>query len=164
MPLLTVFALLVLTVITPSTSGAGLTNVPVLGDGGANFILDGGPWLASNGTLVVPSVVPGDLITDLHAAGRIRDPSSEPRGGMTLQCGRPRRGLSRDDSTYQTWMPWRQLPRCFSCSSHVKMAADVTLNGVLLGSCTNEHLRYAFDATSRPCSCGEQSLDKYPHC
>lgn len=159
MPLLTVFALLVLTVITPSTSGAGLTNVPVLGDGGANFILDGGPWLASKGTLEVPSVVPGDLITDLHAAGRIRDPLF----GTAW----------RDDAAVWASSPWT-FTRRFNVSSvdavaaaasvflvfeSVKMAADVSLNGVRLGSCTNEHLRYVFDATAAlNRSCGGSSV------
>ena len=136
----------------------GLANAPVLGDGGVNFPLDGGAWFASNGSLTIPSVVPGDLITDLHAAGRIHDPLF----GTAW----------RDDSAAWSSSAWT-FSRVFELSpsddvtsansvflvlESVKMAAGVTMNGVQLGSCVNEHRRYVFDATTalnRSCATGD---------
>lgn len=152
------FAVLLSLALAPSVRAAGLTNAPVLGDGGANFPLDGGAWFASNGSVTIPSVVPGDLISDLHAAGRIRDPlygtawrdDSQAWSSSPWTFSRAFELLPSDDVTFAASV--------FLVLESVKMSADVVLNGVRLGGCANEHLRFVLDATSalnRSCAAGD---------
>ena len=57
--------------------GSGLSDPPLLGDGGSVLSLDGEGWLISaNGTGVplLSGIVPGDLVSDLEREGFVGDP------------------------------------------------------------------------------------------
>ena len=91
------------------------------------------------GALVVPATVPGDLITDLENAGQIQDPLHE----MNFLNN----SLWEDNSwTYST---------SFSATKYydgtyvlvfdgIKMGARIAVNGVQLGTVTDQFLRYRF--------------------
>ena len=107
--------------------------------------LDSTLWTASSsdGTVISASV-PGDVISDLSAAGVIPPPFldltwREQAGRWDLATWTF--SITFDDEAVGTdtalCAPWLVF-------ESVKMAADVTLNGVLLGAVTNQHLRGVF--------------------
>ena len=58
-----------------SAASFSLRDNAVVGD--VMLLLDGPSWSVSNGSLVVPASIPGDLITDLQLGGVVGDPLYE---------------------------------------------------------------------------------------
>jgi beta-mannosidase len=100
----------------------------------------------SDGTLTIPAIVPGDLISDLAASFVLSDPIFE----LTLLNG-----------------VWGDLPWIYSANfslgsqiepqpgdevllvvESIQMIADVSLNGNYLGYCNDQFLRYNFSVGS----------------
>lgn len=107
-------------------------------------------WTATSSTdLAISASVPGDLITDLHKAGKIGDPLYE----NNFLNG----SLWNDNIwTYQTsfTVPQRVASdlskggRLQLVFDSIKMGAYIKLNGVDLGNTTNQFVRYVFDVDS----------------
>jgi hypothetical protein len=98
--------------------------------------------------------VPGDLLTDLMRAGLIQDPYFN-RNWLTQRhvwMGSPRN--PDDRQRRRTWIYSTQfnLPDHLNdnyllVAESIKMGARVELNGVLLGTATNQFRRYIFNLT-----------------
>ena len=115
--------------------GAGLTDAPIAAP--ALQYLDGAAWTLSNGSTTVAARVPGDVISDLAAAGVVSDPL----------FGANFRGDAWDASTwaYSTTFDLSEATLALLDApgalfllvlDSVKLAADATLNGVALPSAT----------------------------
>lgn len=131
---------------------AGLRDHPVVGD--AVTYLDNrggggsGGWTAAAAVtpdhppLIVPATVPGDLLSDLHAAGVIGDPLYE---------------LNFKNASIWHDHVWTYTTT-FNTASHdlrggdelllvfdgIKMGANISLNGQKLGQAEDQFLRYSF--------------------
>jgi beta-galactosidase/beta-glucuronidase len=101
-------------------------------------------WSVTNGTTTVPGKVPGDLITDLELGGVIGDPLYELN-------------FKAKDWDICTWnyTTTFTLDTTFTGAAQyllvfegIKMVADVSLNGNVLGYTQDQFLRYVFDATA----------------
>lgn len=111
--------------------------------------LDSTLWTASSSSgTVISATVPGEVITDLAAAGVIPPPFLD----LTWREQAARWDLATwtystifDDAAAGTstasCAPWLVF-------ESVKMAADVVLNGVSLGAVTNQHTRAMFPLTT----------------
>ena len=95
-----------------------------------NTYLDGDKWTARAGKVVVPSTVPGDIITDLQRAGMVGDP-------MYGVNWRDQSGVWAKESgwSFTRIFDYRTVasPSVLLVLDGVKMAADVYLNRVHLG-------------------------------
>ena len=108
--------------------------------------LDGAAWTAqsSAGGAAIAASVPGDVVSDLAAAGVIRSPWLD----LTWRDEAGRWDLaswtySVTFATPASWAPGAGAETLLVFDS-VKMAASVTLNGASVGNATSQHLRYAF--------------------
>ena len=129
-----------------SVHGQGLIDHAIAGDG-APVYLNSAEWVASApGMGSIRATVPGDLISDLYAAGLVGDPLYE---------------LNWLNSSLWEKNVWT-FSRSFSLASSslealragvgdtllvfdgIKMSATVSLNGVAIGHTTNQFLRYTF--------------------
>lgn len=57
-----------------SLAGGGLVDAPIAGDANSIQYLDGEAWTVTSTPVNVSARVPGDLISDLEAAGIVSDP------------------------------------------------------------------------------------------
>jgi len=129
---------------------AGLVDDPIVGD--TVTYLDGSDWTASSPTVgaggtTIPATVPGDLISDLFAAGQIGDPLFE---------------INFQNSTIWDSHVWT-YSKSFTASDDmlaaaanggasdvllvfdgIKMAGAVSVNGVPVGLAVDQFLRYVF--------------------
>ena len=123
----------------------GLVDNPVE-TGVAPQYLDGEGWLLSNanGSIVVGASVPGDIITDLEAASVIGDPLYERNWKNAIwDLENWTYALTFDRSA--AFPPASGLSALLLVLDGVKMGAHVTLNGVYLGSASDQFLRYIFE-------------------
>lgn len=130
----------------------GLVDYPIIADGVQ--YLDGEGWVVSNGQGVeVGGYVPGDLLTDLEKGGVIGDPLYETNwvpnsNGNAI----PMWDSSAHNWTYTT--TFDLLPNVAAGKDiwivfdGIKMAADISLNGVYLGFVNDQFLRYNWPVTS----------------
>jgi beta-mannosidase len=100
--------------------------------------LDGGAWALSSGALSIPASVPGDVVTDLQAAGLIGDPlyGNNTRGAAPLW-----------DRAWTYSLQFDAPPPALGGAAYLvfdgaKMVADVFLNGAALGDARSQFLRY----------------------
>ena len=111
----------------------------------ASQYLDG-EWGISNGSTTFGGLVPGDLLTDMEAAGLIGDPLYEINFLTDPIWDRTNWSYS---STFAA------SPDVVAAASRrlvfdgVKMAADILLNGQTLGFVDNSFLRYTYDVTAQ---------------
>ena len=92
----------------------------------------------------IPATVPGDLISDLHAAGQIGDPLYE----MNFKNS----SIWHDNIwTYTTQFSLDDLPgggggggEILLVFDGIKMGANISVNGVKLGEAVDQFLRYSF--------------------
>ena len=122
----------------------GLRDNPI--SGAAVQYLDGTDWLLSNsnGSILVPATVPGDLLSDLQRAGVLSDPLfGSNLASVTTQS------LVDDIWTYSTtfdldddFLPLTGAGGVILALDSVKLAADVSLNNVPLVSAIDQFLRY----------------------
>ena len=126
-------------------SAKGIEDEPIAAD--ATQYLDGVDWTVTDSTGKVPTFggsVPGDLLTDMQAAGVIGDPLYE----LVF------RGNLWDISNYSYSTTFMVDPAVASAAQQrlvfdgIKMAADITLNGVSLGAVDNQFLRFSYDVSS----------------
>jgi beta-mannosidase len=123
-------------------AAAGLQDAPIVVD--EVTYLDGLGWTASDGASTdIRATVPGDLISDLEAAGLVGDPWLD----LTWRAESHLWDL-------RTWTYSRAFtaPRrggaVWLMFDGVKLAANVSLNGVQLGEVTSQFVRYRFDVTT----------------
>lgn len=106
-------------------------------------------WTVSrwDGQLTVPALVPGDLISDLAAADVLADPVFE----LTFLDG------VWDDGAWTYSASFALAPQVAGAApgdsvllvlESVQMVADVALNGLPLGFCADQFLRYNFSVAS----------------
>lgn len=134
---------------------AGLRDAPIATSVEVLY-LDGPQWVVTNidSSISVGGLVPGDLISDLENAGIIPDVLHEqnflPPLGSQPQPGAPYGQPLWDN---QTWtysrtfdLPWQiaDFSDIALVFDGVKMAANVSLNGVFLGTVSDMFLRYRF--------------------
>jgi len=119
-------------------------DLPIASD--ASLSLDGELWTAQSsaaGEAAIAARVPGDVVTDLAAAGVIRSPWLD----LTWrdEAGRWDLNAWTYAAAFTTPAGWSAASgETFLVFDSVKMAADVALNGEAVGSVTSQHLRYAF--------------------
>ena len=115
--------------------------------GVATLLLDGSDWVASNPAQTPQSInatVPGDIITDLEHAGLILDPYFNVSWRDPANVFRWANG---------TWTFSKSFDYSGGTAGHsarlvfdgIKMGAQITLNGVVLGVATDQFLRYTYD-------------------
>lgn len=116
--------------------------------GAAFQYLDGNDWLLSNsnGSVLVSATIPGDLLTDLQRAGILGDPLF---GNNVVDSGFTAASLET-----WTWSTTFDLDPSIAVQTasgnggvllvfdSIKLAADVSLNGVSLISAADQFLRY----------------------
>ena len=117
--------------------------------GNAVYLSQGCTWSSATWNITVPAAIPGDLVTDLQHAGVIGDPYFELGFLNTTTPGFLGAPLW-DVGVWTLTAPFDAaalLPHAgavFLVLDGVKMAADVSLNGVALGAVFDQFLRYAF--------------------
>lgn len=138
-----VFSLFLALTLVPTACTA---DAPIAANG--LLYLDGSSWVAtpsSNADNAISANVPGDLISDLYNAGVIASPWLD----LTW---REQAGLWDLDTwtyttTFETPAGWDGSggDEVLLVFDSVKMAADITLNGVALGAATSQFVRYDFN-------------------
>lgn len=114
--------------------GSGLRDNPIVGD--EIRYLDG-KWLASTPGkhVAIPATVPGDLISDLHAADLVGNPLYELNWlNSTIW----------EDNVWTYSTTFKAMPNPVLVFDGVKMGAEVKVNGKTLGTMTDQFLRYTF--------------------
>ncbi len=132
--MLALFGLAVCAVVA---SGASLVDHPIVGD--SVTYLDGA-WALNGAGLSLKGNVPGDLMTDLQTSGAIPDPLFELNWKNSSLW---------DDNvwTYSTtfaWNPPSSSGELLLAFDGIKMGANITLNGHLIGTAEDQYLRYVF--------------------
>jgi beta-mannosidase len=102
----------------------------------------GVPWSVQGGTRLHPATVPGEVHTDLMAAGAIPDVFD---GDNEKTCA----WIGRTDWTYRAGFTWEPDggARQELVAEGLDTVATVTLNGVELGRTANQHRTCRFDVT-----------------
>ena len=128
-----------------------LRDAPPVGTGAAQY-LDGEDWLvtSADGSVTIAGYVPGDLITDLQLGGVMGDPLYDQNWLTWQYDGKAAPLWDAQNWTYmKTFDTDAALLRAGTgvalTFDGVKMAADVVLNGVSLGTANDMFLRVAFD-------------------
>ena len=118
----------------PPAHGAGLTDAPIAAP--ALQYLDGAAWTLSSGATTVAARVPGDVLSDLAAAGVIGDPLAGEnfRGAAWDATWTYSVTFDLDDAMALAALGPGALVALVLDS--VKMAADAALNGIALPSAT----------------------------
>ena len=120
-----------------------------IASGVSPLYLDGSSWTATNTpppgsavfALAINATVPGDVLSDLQRAGHVPDPyfNTTWRGPGFI------RRWNAGTWTYRRVFPWPRSPEAHPALlvfDGVRMGAMVALNGVHLGNCTDQWLRY----------------------
>ena len=120
-----------------------LKTVPLTTEGGVAWTVRAaaGPVPEGNRTPVA-ATVPGEVHTDLLAAGLIPDPFDGDNEGELAWIG-------RTDWSYRTTFDWAADGHAVQelVADGLDTAATVTLNGTELGRTCNQHRGYRFDVT-----------------
>ena len=143
----TIISLLIFNILTIASVAAvhasdGLEDPFVVG----NFMMDlcsnAVAWTVTSAdkSLVIPAIVPGDLLTDLELSGKIGDPLFNFNFKSTVW------DEQRFSYTCSFDAVFAGAPT-FLVFDAIKMAADIYLNNQLLGTAADQFLRYAFDVT-----------------
>lgn len=116
---------------------SGLVDNPIVGD--KIRYLDGDHWTASmtNGgkSLTIPAKVPGDLISDLHAAGYIGNPLYE-KNWLNSSIW--------NDNVWTYTTSFDADSSTLLVFDGIKMGAKIKVNGIEIGQVTDQFLRYTF--------------------
>lgn len=138
-------SLLVCAAAAAVVAAEGLRDAPMGAD--AVVYLDGSLWTATSSSGdSIGCTVPGDLITDLAIAGRTRPTWLDLtwRDNATLW----------DEQTWTYATSFSSPPAAapgveqWLVFDGIKLAADISLNGVSLGAATDSFIRYTFPITS----------------
>jgi beta-galactosidase/beta-glucuronidase len=131
-----------------------LRDVPPAGSSASQY-LDGEDWVvkSADGVVDIEGFVPGDLITDLQLAGVMGDPIYDQNWLTWLYDKESAPLWDNSNFTYtKTFDADTALLVAGTVAQltfdGVKMAADVSLNGVYLGFTNDMFLRTVFDVTS----------------
>ena len=119
----------------------GLRDHPILGVGDPLYLE--GEWDVQDGKMAIKGTVPGDLMTDLQAAGKMRDPYYE--------------NTFNDVETQKLWYnnTW-VYSKTFTASSSgaallvfegIKMSATIKFDGTVIGTALDQFLRYTYPIT-----------------
>ncbi|TCC59498.1 glycoside hydrolase family 2 protein [Kribbella pittospori] len=120
-----------------------LKTVPLTTEGGAAWTVRAAAGPVPEGiTTPVAATVPGEVHTDLLAAGLIPDPFDGDNEGKLAWIG-------RTDWSYRTTFDWAADGHAVQelVADGLDTAATVTLNGTELGKTCNQHRGYRFDVT-----------------
>lgn len=132
---------------------ASLRDQPVAGTGSAQY-LDGEDWVITSADGKVGPLqgyVPGDLLTDLQLSGVIGDPIYEQNWLQWQYDGEAAPLWDAQNFTYTKTFDSNISPTgntIWLFFDGVKMAADINLNGIALGTANDMFLRVSFDVTS----------------
>lgn len=131
-----------------------LRDVPPAGSGASQY-LDGEDWtvVSADGAVSIEGFVPGDLVTDLQLAGVMGDPIYDQNWLSWLY---DKKSAPLWDATNFTYTKIFDADAALLDAGMlvqltfdgVKMAADVSLNGIYLGFTNDMFLRTVFDATA----------------
>jgi len=142
--------------------GAAAGTPPMAGDALLDLASAGGAaaWSAesSSGTLLPSVRVPGDVISALSESGVIADPWLD----LTWRQEAGRWDLATWSFAAAFASPaWAAAGSTLLVLDSVKMAADVALNGQVLGAATSQHLRYSWDVSAllQPPGGGDNELN-----
>ena len=127
-------------------ASGGLVDNPIVADE-VSYLTAG--WTASTpGGPTIPAAVPGDIITDLEAAGLVGDPLAE------LNFLNESAAWTNGTWTYRTTFTTTTTGAAAAAGDAymlvfdgVKMGATVNVNGVPVGTATDQFLRYSFALT-----------------
>ena len=141
----------------PVLSAAAISDEPTLvehpiASGAEPVYLDGDSWQAHNDgggqQPLAQCTVPGDIITDLQRAGRVKD----PYWNITWRDPSFISAWNTGVWTYSKTFPWAPAGAAGGALllvfDGVKMGAMITLNGARLGNATDEWRRYVFPLNS----------------
>ncbi|MEV0799332.1 glycoside hydrolase family 2 protein [Kribbella sp. NPDC050281] len=120
-----------------------LKTVPLTTEGGAAWTVRAAAGPVPEGIRTpVAATVPGEVHTDLLAAGLIPDPFDGDNEGELAWIGRA-------DWSYRTTFDWAADDHAVQelVADGLDTAATVTLNGTELGRTCNQHRGYRFDVT-----------------
>ncbi|WP_406050385.1 glycoside hydrolase family 2 protein [Kribbella sp. NBC_00889] len=120
-----------------------LKTVPLTTEGGAAWTVRAAAGPVPEGIRTpVAATVPGEVHTDLLAAGLIPDPFDGDNEGELAWIG-------RTDWSYRTTFDWAADGHAVQelVADGLDTAATVTLNGTELGRTCNQHRGYRFDVT-----------------
>ncbi|MFI6829068.1 glycoside hydrolase family 2 protein [Kribbella sp. NPDC050241] len=120
-----------------------LKTVPLTTEGGAAWTVRAAAGPVPEGIRTpVAATVPGEVHTDLLAAGLIPDPFDGDNEGELAWIG-------RTDWSYRTTFDWAADDHAVQelVADGLDTAATVTLNGTELGRTCNQHRGYRFDIT-----------------
>ena len=106
---------------------------------------------------MVVGTVPGDIITDLQRAGHVPDPYFNATWQEPSFISAWSNGTWTYTKTFATPGGGGSV-RALLVFDSIRMGAMVKLNGVHLGNCTNEFLRYVFPVTLRGSGAGDNVL------
>ena len=101
-------------------------------------------------TLQMPALVPGDLLTDLQAAGQIGDPLYE-KNFLNASLWSAHTWTYRVAFTPDAAVAAAAAAaggRVLLVFDGIKMGATISLDGVVLGTAADQFLRYTFDVTA----------------
>jgi len=129
----------------PEASRASSGGVPALSPpvvGAATFVLDGADWIANSSAagVLISASVPGEVASDLEAAGLIGDP-------LALNNTRGKSPLWDSPFTYTKTFAtpggaaWAGAADVLLVLESVKMVADVFVNGAALGDVRSQFVR-----------------------
>jgi beta-galactosidase/beta-glucuronidase len=152
--------------LTGASASAPASLVRVVGDAAQSLDSGAAVWTLTNGSAAapLPARVPGDLITDLEAAGVVPDPLVETnfRGNTTSPAAVG--GVVWDAGVWTYAVTFALAPAVAAAPAvslvfeGVKMVADVALNGVALGFTTDQFLRNMFDVSAAVNRAGANTL------
>ena len=127
-------------------ASGGLVDNPIVANE-VSYLTAG--WTASTpGGPTIPAAVPGDIITDLEAAGLVGDPLAELNFLNESAAWTNRTWTYRTTFTTTTGAAAAAGDAYMLIFDGVKMGATVKVNGVPLGTATDQFLRYSFALTS----------------
>jgi hypothetical protein len=123
----------------------GLRDNPIVGD--TITYLDnrgggGSAWTAATAEMTIPATVPGDLLSDLHAANAIGDPLYELNfKNSSIWHDNVWTYTTTFDTATHDLQSGDELLLVFD---GIKMGANISLNGKKLGQAEDQFLRYSF--------------------
>ena len=159
---------LVITLLATTTVyGSGLIDNPIIGD--SITYLDGTDWIATtdinndpNTHIKIPATVPGDLITDLYNAQLLEDPIYEQNWLMNTTLWNNNTWIYSkifqiSETTYQQLYSTSATTGSTSGSTQelllvfdgIKMGATIAVNGQIIGTVTDQYLRYSFPLVNK---------------
>ena len=126
---------------------ASLIDPPITSDGGVAHYLDGEDWvLSAPGFTPIRATVPGDIVTDLQVAGLVGDPLYEVNwirdaGVWANNAWTYSKSFAVSAADIATINAGGDV---WLVLDGAKMSSYVSVNGVTVGTTSDQYLRYTF--------------------